>query len=111
MNSILNVPMSFIENSIKTAIETNRPKPSKETLLQDSENNLELVNTYFVGQGLCLDVKGEDKLRVITLSWSNETFGYFDGGNRRLLSIKALKLLSKLMDKCSINYEPKPMLS
>lgn len=102
--------MTFIENSIKTGIETTQFKANEETHLQDSETNLKLVNIYFVGQGLCLDVKSEDKLRVITLSWCDETVGYFDGDNRRLLSIKAMKLLSKLMDKCSINYEPKPML-
>lgn len=48
---------------------------------------------------------------VITLSWDSECFGYFSGGPRRLLSLKALRKLQELMDLNEINYEPKAMLA
>lgn len=59
----------------------------------------DLTNIYFVGQGLCLDVKDAIGTQdIITLSWEKETFGYFSGGPRRLLSLSALRKLQRLMD-------------
>ena len=60
-------------------------------------------NTYFIGQGLCVDLDGD----VVTFSHSSECVGYFSGGIRRLVSIKGMKTLEKIMSICNINFEPK----
>lgn len=114
MNSIMDTPMEFIENSIQMGIKLSEARDRGETKHIDDFSGPygnDLRNIYFVGQGLCLDVKDAiGSTDVITLSWGNESFGYFSGGLRRLLSIKALKSLQKLMDLNEINYEPKESL-
>jgi hypothetical protein len=106
--------MEFIENSIRIGIKLSEARDRGENKNIDdfSTYGNDLKNIYFVGQGLCLDVKDViGTADVITLSWDNETFGYFSGGLRRLLSIKALKDLQKLMDLNGINYEPKEIFA
>jgi hypothetical protein len=113
MNNILGTPMEFIENSIQIGIQISQARDRGETRhIEDfSQFDNDLKNIYFVGQGLCLDVKDPiGTLDVITLSWDRETFGYFSGGPRRLLSLKALRSLRQLMDLNGIQYESKPIL-
>jgi hypothetical protein len=105
--------MEFIENSIQIGIQISQARDRGETRhIEDfGQFDNDLKNIYFVGQGLCLDVKDLiGTLDVITLSWDRETFGYFSGGPRRLLSLKALRSLRQLMDLNGIQYESKPIL-
>ena len=114
MSNIFETPMEFIENSIKIGIKLSEARDRGETKHIDdfSPYGNDLRNIYFVGQGLCLDVKDAiGTVDVITLSWDKETFGYFSGGLRRLLSIEALRNLQKLMDLNGINYEPKEIFA
>jgi hypothetical protein len=115
MNNILDTNMEFIENSIDIGIKISEARDRGETKYVNDFSGPwgnDLTNIYFVGQGLCLDVKDAiSSLDVITLSWDRETFGYFSGGPRRLLSLPALRKLQRLMDLNGINYEPKPSLS
>lgn len=114
MNSVINIPMEFIENSIEIGIKLSEAssRGEKKYINDFSSYDNDLTNIYFVGQGLCLDVKDPIGDRdIITLSWDSECFGYFSGGLRRLLSIKALRSLKKLMDLNGINYKHKENLA
>ena len=108
-HQVYDIPMEFIENSIQIGIKL--ANGEAKTIDELSPYGNDLKNLYFVGQGLCLDVKDAiGSADVITLSWDKETFGFFSGGPRRLLSLPALRGLQELMDLCEINYEPKEML-
>lgn len=115
MNNIVDTNMEFIENSIDIGIKISEARDqgqSKHVNDFSGPYGNDLTNIYFVGQGLCLDVKDAAGTQdVITLSWDKETFGYFSGGPRRLLSLSALRKLQRLMDLNGINYEPKEMLA
>ena len=101
MNNVFDIPIEFIEHSLVQAIEVSDGVRTK----YDGD----LKNVYFIGQGLCLDTIDEfGQMDVITLSHNRETFGFFSGHKqRRLLSIKAIRLLEILMQKNGINYSPK----
>lgn len=110
IHQVYDIPMEFIENSIQIGIKLS--KGEAKTIEELSPYGNDLTNIYFVGQGLCLDVKDAiGSVDVITLSCDKETFGFFSGGPRRLLSLPALRGLQELMDLCEINYEPKEMLA
>lgn len=115
MNNILDTNMEFIENSIDIGIKISEARDREETKYVNDFSGPwgnDLTNIYFVGQGLCLDVKDAiGSQEVITLSWDKETFGYFSGGQRRLLSLPALRKLQRLMDLNGINYQPKETLA
>lgn len=102
INSVLDIPMEFIEFSLQVCIETVQGKR------QHFPDYTDLRRAYFAGRTLCLDTR--DKLGnedVITLSFEEETFGLFSGGFRRLMSIKAVRQLEELNRLCNINHEPK----
>jgi hypothetical protein len=104
MNNILETPMEFIENSILLASEAFK----QENLLIDKTHGSDLQRAYFIGRTLCLDVEDEFGIGgVITINHSNESFGYFSGGLRRLLSIEACRRLESLMTQVGINHAPK----
>ena len=108
--NIIDVPIEFVENSIQIGIKI--AKKEAKYINQLSPYNNDLRNIYFVGQGLFLDFKDTiGSVDAITVSWDDETFGFFSGGSRRLLSLNALRGLEELMILCGINYDPKPMLS
>lgn len=115
MNNILDTNMEFIENSIDIGIKISEARDQGETkYLNDFSGpwGNDLTNIYFIGQGLCLDVKDAvGSQEVITLSWDSECFGFFSGGPRRLLSLQALRKLQRLMDLNGINYQPKKNLA
>jgi|688.fasta_scaffold1070511_2 hypothetical protein len=98
---ILDCPIEFIENSLEIAL--NRFEGNSNKIPKHSD----LINVYFAGATLCLDVYINCKTDkdVITISYNKQTFGYFSGGYRRLLSIKALKTLDKLIKVAKINHE------
>jgi hypothetical protein len=98
---ILDCPIEFIENSLEITLY------SFEVKNFISIRHSDLINVYFAGATLCLDVYINSKTDkdVITISYDKQTFGYFSGGYRRLLSIKALKTLDKLMKVAKINHE------
>lgn len=102
-NSILDCPIEFIEHSIERALICFRNNKFIK------EGDSDLSNTYFVGATLCLDIRDhrDGSLEVITINHSSETFGYFSGGFRCLLSIKALKRLETLMKEQGINHTKK----
>lgn len=115
MDNILDTNVEFIENSIDIGIKISEARDRGESKrIEDFSGpwGNDLTNIYFVGQGLCLDVKDAiGSQEVITLSWDKETFGYFSGGLRRLLSLPALRKLERLMDLNGINYQHKSTLS
>jgi hypothetical protein len=115
MNSILDTNMEFIENSIDIGIKISEARDRGETKYVNDFSgpwSNDLTNIYFIGQGLCLDVKDSiGSQDVITMSWDNETFGYFSGGKRRLLSLSALRKLQRLMDLNEISYQPKNIIN
>jgi hypothetical protein len=112
--NILDTNMEFIENSIDIGIKISEARDRGETKYVNDFNGPwgnDLTDIYFVGRGLCLDVKDDiGSQEVITLSLDTETFGYFSGGHRRLLSIRALRKLQRLMDLNKINYQHKHTL-
>jgi len=99
---ILDCPIEFIENSLEIALKSFEEKQTP-LIYRGSD----LINIYFMGATLCLDVYINCKTDkdVITINYTTQTFGYFSGGYRRLLSIKALKTLDKLMKVANINHE------
>lgn len=103
---IFEIEETFIQDSIKLGIDIAK---SDGKYIEDFKKDSIVKRIYFVGQGLCLDIEDNESgdPEVITLSWGSESFGFFSGGMRRLLSINSLRLLSELMDICQINYEPK----
>lgn len=107
--------MEFIENSIDIGIKMSKTRDqglSKHVDDFSGPYGNDLTNIYFVGRVLYLDVKdAAGNQDAITLNWDEETFGYFSGGPRRLLSLPALRGLQELMDLNGINYEPKEMLA
>jgi len=111
MSNILETPMEFIENSIEIGIKISEARDrGKKMHVRDfgGPYGNDLINLYFVGQGLCLDVRDAiGSVEVITLSWEKETFGYFSGGPRRLLSLPALRKLKRLMVLNEINHGSK----
>lgn len=115
MNNIADMNMEFIENSIDIGIKISEARDQGQSKYVNDFSGPygnDLTNIYFVGQGLCLDVKDAAGTRdVIILNWDKETFGYFSGGPRRLLSLPALRGLQELMDLNGINYEAKEMLA
>jgi len=113
LKSVADIPMSFIERSLKIGIKISKASLNNKTeyINKYSYYHNDLKNIYFAGQTLCLDVEDAIGTRdVLTLSWDSECFGYFSGGPRRLLSLKALRKLQELMDLNGINYEPKEIL-
>lgn len=103
------IPMEFIENSIKIGIDIK--KGEAKGITKNIESGTDLKRIYFVGQGLVLDTEDEfGDTDVITINWSDENFGSFMGGPRRLLSITALRDLKILMNLCKIKYTDKEFL-
>lgn len=103
---ILDCNMEFIEHSIEqTEKAFARCKFIK-------EGDSDLHNVYFAGATLCLDIHDhrDGSIDVITICHSDETFGYFSGGMRRLLSIKALRALERIMQAQNIHHTPKWLL-
>ncbi len=102
-NNILDCPIEFVEHSIERAMEAFR----KQKFVREGDSDLS--NVYFVGASLCLDIRDHRSgdMDVITVNHSDETYGYFSGGLRRLLSINALKNLELLMTEQKINHETK----
>ena len=101
--SIIDCPIEFIENSIERALIAF----TEEKFVKQGDSDLN--NVYFAGATLCLDIKDHRSgdLEVITVCHSDESFGYFSGRIRRLLSIKALKSLEKVIQVAGINHTPK----
>jgi len=92
---------SFIEDVISIAIEAFKDKRGV------LPAGIPIKSVYFAGRTLFLDVEFNGKLDAITLVHSEETFGFFSGGPRRLMSIKALRLMEDLMVDCEIKHGPK----
>lgn len=114
MKNVADINLKFIENSIDIGIKISKAKLDGKTEYINKYSYFynDLKNIYFAGQVLCLDIKDDiGTQNIITLSWDSECFGYFSGGPRRLLSLKALRKLQELMYLNEINYEPKKMLA
>ena len=71
-----------------------------------------IVNMYFAGATLCIDIKDPilNEIDVIVISYNRETYGFFSGGCRRLLSLKSLRKLEKIMKQNDIWFQKKSML-
>ena len=111
MSNITEVPMDFIENSIKIGIKISESSDNCEKKYVNDFDIKGLTNIYFVGRGLCLDIKDKSgNPSVITISWDSESVGYFKGGPRKLLSLKSLRNLRKLMDLNGIKYSNKEIV-
>ena len=104
------IPIEFIENSIEIGIKLAEASHNgEERYIEDfSPYGNDLKNIYFVGAGLVLDTRDEfSQEDVIIISHDIESFGSFNGGPRRLLSIKAIRSLEKLMQLCEVKHTPK----
>lgn len=119
MNKIYNTPMAFVENSLSDAIRSHREFKNRaegsvqkgSPVTETPDCDLQMRSIYFAGATLCIDVAdGSSDKNTMTMCWADETIGYFSGGSRRLVSIKALKLMRELMLLCDIQHEPKPTL-
>jgi hypothetical protein len=101
MKNFLEIPEEFIEHSLQQAVAVADGEIAR------YEGDLKQV--YFAGATLFLDTCDEFGIEdIITVSHTSETFGYFSGDTRRrLLSIKAMKLLETIMKKSEINHTPK----
>ena len=69
-----------------------------------------LLNMYFAGRTLCLDMYCNGVNDVMTFCMADEDVGFFSGGRRLLLSIKSCKRLEYLMKISNIKHEPKWLL-
>jgi hypothetical protein len=78
-----------------------------ENTFNETLKKYSVLNTYFVGATFCIDLEVDKKVKVITVCYNDETFGDFEGGNRYLLSLKALRELKILMDSNGIKYTNK----
>jgi hypothetical protein len=109
LHPTLDIPIEFIENSIEIGIkQTEAVLKGEKKYINDFSPGNDLKNMYFAGAGLVLDTQDEfGQEDVITISHDSESFGSFNGGPRRLLSIKAIRSLEKLMQLCKIKYSPK----
>lgn len=101
MKNFLDISEKFIEHSLQQVIAATNGE------IEKYEGDLKRV--YFAGATLFLDTCDEFGIEdVITVSHTSETFGYFSGDiRRRLLSIKAMKLLETIMKKSGIKHTPK----
>lgn len=100
---VYDIPAEFIENSIRVGITISQ---NPDLCISEVSPGNDLKRIYFVGQGLCLDTEDEFGIQnVITISWSDKSYGLFSGGPRIPLSPLALESLQELMDLCNINYE------
>jgi hypothetical protein len=97
----IEISHEFLNHSLKLSLEAFR-KGKYDNKISD------LKNMYFAGATLCLDIKDEfGNEDVITVCHSDETFGLFSGGIRRLLPIESLKTLETLMKEQNVNHKPK----
>jgi len=101
MKRVSDIPMRFIEHSLEQGIEV--AKQERDYLEGDCKN------LYFAGRTLFIDTKDKNgSVDCITLCHADETLGWFsDGTFRRLMSIKACRLMEELMNLCGIKHEPK----
>lgn len=99
--NILDISQEFINNSLGLSLEAFRKGEYK-------RNSSDLKRMYFVGATLCLDVEDEFGFSdVITICHSDETYGLFSGGIRRLLPIESLKTLELLMKEQDVKHNTK----
>ena len=102
-SSVFDIPMEFIENSLKMSLECARGE--REHLPSDTD----LKASYFAGRSFALDTEDEfGDVEVIILNFEAETFNLLTGGMKRLLSIRALKYLEELMLIYQMSHSPKP---
>jgi hypothetical protein len=95
------IPQEFINRSLILSLQA-----FKEGKYERRYSDLKLM--YFVGATLCLDIEDEFGFSdVITICHSDETYGLFSGGIRRLLPIKALKTLELLMKEQDVKHNTK----
>jgi hypothetical protein len=91
-----------VEKSMKEGVPFEQYVPSK----------FKVTNVYFVGATLCLDIrlKSDTKIDapmdVITINHSDESFGLFSGGFRKLLSLKSLRRFERIAIHSGINIKP-----
>jgi hypothetical protein len=101
--STIQVWLSNLERSYKEGVAFEQYVPSK----------FKVVNCYFVGATLCLDIQFKSDTRtdapkeVITINHSEESFGLFSGGLRKLLSLKSLRRMERFAKELGVNIEPK----
>lgn len=66
-----------------------------------------LKHAYFCGRTLCIDMMSNGVEDVMTFSHGDETVGFFSGGFRKLLSIKACTILEEIMVQCAVQHDTK----
>jgi hypothetical protein len=102
LHPTFDIPIEFIENSINVGIKL------AENHFTYIPSGSDLKKIYFVGASLVLDCVDEfGQTDSIIINHDSETFGSFNGGPRRLLSINAIRNLEKLMELLKIKYTPK----
>jgi hypothetical protein len=69
-----------------------------------------MTGLYFAGATLCVDTNLPDREDTYTFNHTKESVGFFSGGVRRLLSIKACKMLEEIMVLSDINHTKKWLL-
>lgn len=97
---------------------TNKQIESFLSLALDAQANYGILppneyfkNVYFAGRTLFFDLKTkDDSVECLTISYTNECFGLFSGGNRKLLSISNLIKLKELMVVCGVTYPKKEII-
>ena len=72
-----------------------------------------ISNVYFIGSTLCVDIKDSilNELDVIMISYHEESYGFFSGGFRRLLSLKSLRNLEKIMKINGIWFQKNDLIN
>jgi len=70
-------------------------------------NKFQVKNTYFAGRTLFIDREND---YPITLCHTDETYGSFEGGIRKLMSLDSLRTLEEIMEGNDIKYKEKEVL-
>ena len=97
----LEISHEFLNHSLELTLKAFREGVYK-------RNGSDLKNMYFVGAALFLDIQDKNGNEdIITICHSDESFGLFSGGLRRLMPIKAMKTLEILMKEQNINHGTK----
>lgn len=101
INKVFDIPIEFIEHSLEQGI-----KICKGEIISYSGD---LKSIHFIGASLCLDTENEfGETFAIVLNYDSEMFFNLVGPKvKRILTIKAIKLLDELMNICEVNKEAK----
>lgn len=87
------IPPKFITHCLACGI--NLSKGEEMPIVENK--GFRLIQMYYAGRTLCLDVDIEGETKVITIGSATCTYGFFDGGGYRVpMSIKQMRFFRKL---------------